>query len=409
MKKCFLTKARPQTRMLGRTGLAVSCVGIGVLPMGPGQLDLPLDEGASVICDALRRGINFIDTAQYYRTYPYIRRALEVMRLVTEENPRGADNLSTEENPCGAVVPVSSENLCGAIASVPSENLCGAASPAMRGKMDASARDDSEIEFCPQVACDDRPHRSDMLRPVISSKSLASSYADMMAAIEECRSALGLKTIDIFLMHEVRTGQFAARAGAWQALQDARATGLVRAIGISTHHADVARAMADIAACDVIFALLNYRGMGIRCGQDAGTKEEMAAALTVCKAAGKGIYLMKALGGGNLTGDYQKALDYVFTQDFMDAVMVGFTNTSEIDDMMCYLSGTMESSYNPDVSRKKMYVNQEDCEGCGACLKICAAGAVHYNKNGLAEIDQSKCLTCGYCAQGCPVRAIIMY
>ena len=279
----------------------------------------------------------------------------------------------------------------------------------MRGKMDASARDDSEIEFCPHVAYDDRPHRSDMLRPVISSKSLASSYDDMMAAIEECRSALGLKTIDIFLMHEVRTGQFAARAGAWQALQDARATGLVRAIGISTHHADVVRAMADVAACDVIFALLNYRGMGIRCGQDAGTKEEMAAALTVCKVSGKGIYLMKALGGGNLTEDYQKALDYVFTQDFMDAVMVGFTNTSEIDDMMCYLSGKMESSYNPDVSRKKMYVNQEDCEGCGTCLKICAAGAVHYNKNGLAEIDQSKCLTCGYCAQGCPVRAIIMY
>lgn len=397
MKKCFLTKARPQTRMLGRTGLAVSCVGIGVLPMGPGQLDLPLDEGASVICDALRRGINFIDTAQYYRTYPYIRRALEVMRLVTEENPRGADNLSTEENPCGAV------------ASVSSENLCGAASPAMRGKMDASARDDSEIEFCPHVAYDDRPHRSDMLRPVISSKSLASSYDDMMAAIEECRDALGLKTIDIFLMHEVRTGQFAARAGAWQALQDARATGLVRAIGISTHHADVARAMADVASCDVIFALLNYRGMGIRCGQDAGTKEEMAAALTVCKASGKGIYTMKALGGGNLTADYQKALDYVFSQDCVDAVMLGFTSTSEIDDMMCYLSGTMESSYNPDVSRKKMYVNQEDCEGCGACLKICAAGAVHYNKNGLAEIDQSKCLTCGYCAQGCPVRAIIMY
>lgn len=397
MKKCFLTKARPQTRMLGRTGLAVSCVGIGVLPMGPGQLDLPLDEGASVICDALRRGINFIDTAQYYRTYPYIRRALEVMRLVTEENPRGADNLSTEENPCGTV------------ASVSSENLCGADAPAMRGKMDASARDDSEIEFCPHVAYDDRPHRSDMLRPVISSKSLASSYDDMMAAIEECRSALGLKTIDIFLMHEVRTGQFAARAGAWQALQDARATGLVRAIGISTHHADVARAMADVAACDVIFALLNYRGMGIRCGQDAGTKEEMVAALTVCKASGKGIYTMKALGGGNLTADYQKALDYVFSQDCVDAVMLGFTSTSEIDDMMCYLSGTMESSYNPDVSRKKMYVNQEDCEGCGACLKICAAGAVHYNKNGLAEIDQSKCLTCGYCAQGCPVRAIIMY
>ena len=349
MKKCFLTEARPQTRTLGQTGLAVSCVGIGALPIGPGQLNLPLEEGSAVICDALRRGISFIDTAQYYRTYPYIRHALEVMGFVTEEN------------------------------------ICGAAT----------------------LSAGKKPHDADL--PVISSKSLASSYDDMMAVIEECRDALGLKTIDIFLMHEVRSGQFAARAGAWQALQDAKRAGLVRAIGISTHHVDVARAMADVSACDVVFALLNYRGMGIRCGQEAGTKEDMVAALTVCKAAGKGIYTMKALGGGNLTADYQKALDYVFSQDCVDAVMLGFTNTSEIDDMMRYLSGKMESSYNPDVSRKKMYVNQEDCEGCGTCLKICAAGAVHYNKNGLAEIDQSKCLTCGYCAQGCPVRAIIMY
>ena len=246
--------------MLGQTGLAVSCVGIGALPIGPGQLNLPLEEGSAVICDALRRGISFIDTAQYYRTYPYIRHALEVMGFVTEENICGAATLSSGKN----------------------------------------------------------PHDADL--PVISSKSLASSYDDMMAAIEECRDALGLKTIDIFLMHEVRSGQFAARAGAWQALQDAKRAGLVRAIGISTHHVDVARAMADVSACDVVFALLNYRGMGIRCGQEAGTKEDMVAALTVCKAAGKGIYTMKALGGGNLTADYQKALDYVFSQDCVDAV-----------------------------------------------------------------------------------------
>ena len=377
MKKCFLTKDRPKVRMLGRTGLAVSCVGIGVLPMGPGQLDLPLDEGAAVICDALRRGINFIDTAQYYRTYPYIRRALEMLDFLTEENPHGGDHAAAKENP---------------------------RSP---GQSDAEACDPNTQTNL--ANCAEPGDRSHALCPVISSKSLASSYNNMMAAIEECRDALGVETIDIFLMHEVRTGQFAARAGAWQALRDAKSAGLVHAIGISTHHADVARAMASEPACDVVFALLNYRGMGIRSGQESGTREEMEAALESCKAAGKGIYLMKALGGGNLTGNYQKALDYVFAQGFMDAVMIGFTNKSEIDDMMCYLSGNMESSYNPDVSHKKMYVNQEDCEGCGACIRICAAGAIHYNKNGLAEIDQSKCLTCGYCAQGCPVRAIIMY
>ena len=118
---------------------------------------------------------------------------------------------------------------------------------------------------------------------------------------------------------------------------------------------------------------------------------------------------MKAFGGGNLTGHYQQALDYVFSLESIDSVMLGFGNKSEIDDICSYLSGSMKKGYQPDVTKKKMYVNQEDCEGCGTCLRICHSKAITYNKNGLAQIDQARCLTCGYCAQGCPVRAIIMY
>ena len=69
----------------------------------------------------------------------------------------------------------------------------------------------------------------------------------------------------------------------------------------------------------------------------------------------------------------------------------------------------MDKAYNPDVSKKKVYVNQEDCEGCGACKAACPAGAIFYNENGLSEVDHEKCLTCGYCSPVCPVRAIIMY
>ena len=75
---------------LGNTNLNVSQVGIGVLPMGPEQLALPVDEGADIICHAVRQGINFIDTAQYYRTYPYIRRALEILSLDGGERTHGA-------------------------------------------------------------------------------------------------------------------------------------------------------------------------------------------------------------------------------------------------------------------------------------------------------------------------------
>ena len=118
---------------------------------------------------------------------------------------------------------------------------------------------------------------------------------------------------------------------------------------------------------------------------------------------------MKAFGGGALTANYQQALDYVFGASCIDSVMVGFGKISDVDDMLSYLDGTMEPDYQPDVSKKRVHVNQEDCEGCGACKNACPAGAIYWADNGLAAVDHEKCLTCGYCSPVCPVRAVIMY
>ena len=63
---------------LGTTGLMVTELCFGALPLGPLQKNLGLSEGAAVIAHALKAGINFIDTAQVYRTYPYIREAIRV-------------------------------------------------------------------------------------------------------------------------------------------------------------------------------------------------------------------------------------------------------------------------------------------------------------------------------------------
>ena len=189
----------------------------------------------------------------------------------------------------------------------------------------------------------------------------------------------------------------------------AKAEGLVRAIGASTHHVDVVEELTAVAECDVIFPLINYAGMGIRRGRSAASCADMAAAIAAARGAGKGIYSMKALGGGNLAAHYREALDYVFGMESIDSVMLGFGCRRDIDDIVRYLDGSMPLDYAPDVSAKRVRVNQEDCEGCGTCLSVCHSAAIAYNKNGLAEIDQSKCITCGYCAQACPVRAIIMF
>ncbi|NLV21440.1 MAG: aldo/keto reductase [Syntrophomonadaceae bacterium] len=65
-------------RPLGRTGLLVSRLCMGVLTIGPLQNNLPLQAGAEVLVYALRAGINFFDTAKIYQTYPYIKKAMEI-------------------------------------------------------------------------------------------------------------------------------------------------------------------------------------------------------------------------------------------------------------------------------------------------------------------------------------------
>ena len=315
--------------LLGNTGIEVSIVGFGVLPIGPSQLALPVEEGAEIIKYAFKNGINFIDTAQYYRAYPYISKALE----------------------------------------------------------------DNEFDNI-----------------VICSKSLTDDYDEMMEAIEEAKKELNRDVIDIFLMHEVRSGQLEERQRAWEALIDAKKRGLVRAIGLSTHHVDITHAAASMQELDVVFPLINYASLGIRKGDEFASKEEMMDAIRECKKAGKGVFSMKAFGGGGLTGHYQEALDYIFSQPEIESAMIGFGKIQEVDDLLAYLDGSMDPTYNPDVSKKKVHINHEDCEGCGACKAACPAGAIYYNReNGLAEVDHEKCLTCGYCSPVCPVRAVIMY
>ncbi len=64
-------------RPLGETELTVSHLCFGALTVGPLQKNLSVAEGAKVIRRALEQGVNFIDTAQLYGTYPHIARALE--------------------------------------------------------------------------------------------------------------------------------------------------------------------------------------------------------------------------------------------------------------------------------------------------------------------------------------------
>lgn len=314
--------------MLGKTGIQVTPVGFGVLTVGFTQLNLSIEEGAAVLRYAMDSGINFLDTAQYYQTYPYIKKAL-----------KGSN-----------------------------------------------------------------------LEPIITSKCLDHTYEKMKFAVEEARIEMDKDVIDIFLLHEVRNDpDLEHRAGAWEYLQEAKSKGIVKAIGLSTHHVDVAEKSVNMKELDILFPLINFQSLGIRKGTVAGTKEEMASAIKKASDAGKGVFAMKVFGGGNLTGHYLEAMDYVRNLDGISSMMIGFGYKFEIDRIIEVMEGTIDPYYKPDISNKKINIDQGDCEGCGACIERCPNHAIFRNQNGLAEVDHSICLTCGYCAPKCPVRAIIMF
>ena len=63
---------------IGTRDLWVSRLLFGTLTIGPLQKNLPVEEGAEIICHAARRGVTFFDTAECYGTYPYIKKALAV-------------------------------------------------------------------------------------------------------------------------------------------------------------------------------------------------------------------------------------------------------------------------------------------------------------------------------------------
>ena len=321
--------------ILGNSGIEVSRIGFGVLPMGASQMDLSLEEGSELIVYAYGKGMTFFDTAQYYDTYRFLRPAL--------------DRIS---------------------------------------RMPGSEADS----------------------PVISSKCLYPDARSMELAIEEARSELDRDVIDIFLLHEVTSvDDFHERSGAWEVLAEAKAKGIIKAMGISTHHQDVCMEMAGIEECDVVFPLINKDGLGIRCGNGRGSAEDMVKSINACAGAGKGVFAMKVFGGGNLTGSYMECMDFVDSIEAVSSMMIGFTNKEEVDRAVEYAEGTIDRSYAPDISEKRMYINKEDCIGCGSCKARCPNDAIFISADGLMEIDHDICLTCGYCAPVCPSRALIMY
>jgi aryl-alcohol dehydrogenase-like predicted oxidoreductase len=304
---------------LGTSGLSVSPLVFGTLPLGPLQADLSPREGGRIVRAALERGVTMVDTAELYGTYGHVREGLDGFR--------------------------------GPVA--------------------------------------------------VATKTYASDGATARAHVEKALRELGRERLDLVHLHGARVERpFTERAGVFETLLRMKEEGKVGHVGLSSHYVCAVAEAALHPEVEVVHPLLNRAGLGIL----GGTAAEMAAAVEACARAGKGVYAMKALGGGNFISAARENLAWVRSLPFVHAVAVGMLAEAEVEaNVRLFTDGTAEDRvWEPlEARRRRLRIMERFCKGCGLCVEACSAGALSV-VDGTARVDEGACVLCGYCGAACP-------
>ncbi len=139
------------------------------------------------------------------------------------------------------------------------------------------------------------------------------------------------------------------------------------------------------------------------------------APLEVCLQVNRGAeYTIERGSGREVT--QAEALDII--ESAQDAGLVHVTmNKADIGGFICNCCGCCCQSFSLlvadgvslcDPSRYSPAIEAGKCSSCGMCEERCWFGAVAINKDGIAEVNEKKCLGCGQCATVCPEEAITM-
>jgi predicted aldo/keto reductase-like oxidoreductase len=242
---------------------------------------------------------------------------------------------------------------------------------------------------------------------VIVDKSSARSYEEMERDIADSLVDLNRDEADIFLLYDVRSrDDFATRRGAWEYLAEAKAMGLVKAIGLSTHTVEGALLAAELPEVDFVQVPFNLLGAGILDGDLAA----MEAALHRLKAADKTVCAIKPLAGGMLSrSQWQEALTFVFSHPCVDCVCVGLLTHDEVDAGCAFAD---HQPVAPEVAGavtampRRLFI-LDWCTGCEACIPVCPTQAL-YMHEGVAKVVHERCDWCGKCGPVCPESAIFL-
>jgi aryl-alcohol dehydrogenase-like predicted oxidoreductase len=238
---------------LGGSGLHVSRLAFGTAFMGPQSDRMSPQAGASLLLQALARGVSFWDTADDYGTHVHVARALR---------------------------------------QVPRE------------------------------------------RAVVASKT-----REPAGAVERLLADLATDYLDLLFLHEVGLAWAEEAREALRSWQGDVARGRVRAVGLATHSAQVARLAAHWPEANVLLLPINPSGVCTsECSIEDGDVQDMLAAAQRAWERGKGVVAMKVMGCGAFAGDPGAAISYVARLPAVHSLCIGMRDLREIEENAHWLA-----------------------------------------------------------------------
>lgn len=167
----------------------------------------------------------------------------------------------------------------------------------------------------------------------LQTKTHAHDARSARSHIERYRLELGVDYIDTLLLHCMTEGNWPEKnKGAMEYLARAKDEGLIRTHGTSCHGMDPLRTAVRHPFVQVDLARCNPEGLIM----DGKTPDEVSSELEEAHNNGKGVVGMKILGEGriNTPERIDKSLRYVLGLGSVDAFIIGFESTAQVDDIL---------------------------------------------------------------------------
>lgn len=236
---------------------------------------------------------------------------------------------------------------------------------------------------------------------IVATKTHALDGETAREHVEAALTGMGLEAVDIVHIHGARLADpLVEREDVLEDLVRMKEEGKLRFVGMSSHFVSAFENVGSCEEVSVIHPLINKKGLGVR----GGSVEEMASAISAAADAGKGVYAMKALAGGNLISEARESFRWVLEREGVHGLAVGMLSVDEIDANIKLIeeNAADEGIWKVLESRRRRFKVMENfCRGCGACVEECHSEALSIVK-GVAKVDPEKCILCGYCGTACP-------